>query len=70
MAQEEKKKKSNIAVRVKEAFGELKNVTFPSFNKVVKDTGVVLLVVLIFAVLIYGIDSGFSALWKLLVNIK
>ena len=36
---------------------ELKKVTWPTFGEVVKKTGVVLAVVIIFAVVIFGIDA-------------
>ena len=48
-------KKPNIFVRMgrklKEVFSELKKVTWPTFGKVVKATGVVLVVVVIFLVI-------------------
>ncbi|MBO5526287.1 MAG: preprotein translocase subunit SecE [Clostridia bacterium] len=68
----DKKKKPNIFVRmgrkIKEVFSELKKVNWPSFGKIVKSTGVVLVVVLIFIVVVTAIDSGLSALLKLLVG--
>lgn len=69
----ETEKKPNIFVRwgrkLKEVFSELKRVTWPSFGKVVKSTGIVLVVVLIFTVLITGINSGLQELLKLLTNV-
>ncbi|MGN0805890.1 MAG: preprotein translocase subunit SecE, partial [Candidatus Coproplasma sp.] len=66
----ETEKKPNIFVRmgrkIKEVFSELKRVTWPSFGKVVKATGVVLVVVLIFTVLITGINFGLQKLLELL----
>lgn len=68
----DKKKKPNIFVRmgkkIKEVFSELKKVNWPTFGKIVKSTGVVLVVVLIFIVVVTAIDSGLSALLKLLVG--
>ena len=62
----EKKKKNKVYVRIgrkiKEVFSELKRVTWPSFGKVVKATGVVLVVVLIFTVIITGINFGLEKL--------
>ena len=42
--------------RIKETFGELKKVTWPSFSKAMKQTGMVLSLVLVFGVLVLGID--------------
>lgn len=68
----ETEKKPNLFVRLgrklKEVFSELKRVTWPSFGKVVKSTGIVLVVVLIFTVLVTGINFGLQALLELLTN--
>lgn len=68
----ETEKKPNIFVRmgrkIKEVFSELKKVTWPSFGKVVKATGVVLVVVLIFTVIVTGINFGLQYLLELLTN--
>ncbi len=62
-----KEKKPNRLVRkFKETGSELKKVAWPSFSKVVKQTGVVLAVVLIFTIVIFGIDWVLSELFKLL----
>ena len=45
---------------------ELKKVTWPKFGTVVKQTGVVLVVVLVFLVIVTGIDSGLNALLQLI----
>lgn len=72
MAKKEAEKKPNIFVRmgrkIKEVFSELKKVTWPSFGKVVKATGVVLVVVLIFTVIVTGINFGLQALLELLTK--
>ena len=64
-----KDKKPNIFKRIgmklKDIFSELKKVSWPKFGKVVKQTGVVLVVVLIFLVVIFGFDFGLQALLKL-----
>lgn len=66
-------KKENFLKRwgkkIKEVFAELKKVTWPSFSKVVKQTGVVIGVVLIFVILITAIDFGLTNLLKLLNSI-
>ena len=69
-----KNKKPNVFKRFgkkcKEVFSELKKVSWPSASKVVKQTGVVLGVVLVFAVLITLIDLGLGELLKLLTSIS
>ena len=50
----EKKKRGNV---FKETFSELKKVTWPSFSTVVKQTGIVLAVVLIFLVVLLCFDQ-------------
>ncbi len=68
----DKNKKPNIFVRfgrkIKETFSELKRVTWPSFGKALKATGVVLVITLIFTVIVTGINSGFSALLELITK--
>ena len=70
MAKETKKEKkpSKIATKSKETVSELKKVTWPSFSKVVKQTAVVLGVVIFFMVILFGIDRLLSWLFSLLVN--
>ena len=55
--------------KIKEIFLELKKVTWPSFGKVVKQTGVVLAVCLVFLVVFSAIDLGLGQLMKMLTNI-
>ena len=66
-------KKPNIFVRMgrklKEVFSELKRVTWPTFPKVVKSTGVVLVVVRVFLVVVTGINFGLQALLDLVTGI-
>nr|MBO4517846.1 preprotein translocase subunit SecE [Clostridia bacterium] len=47
-----------IGLKLKDVFSELKRVTWPAFPKVVKKTGVVLVVVLAFLVIITAFDTG------------
>ncbi len=54
-----------IGIKIKDVFSELKKVTWPTFPKVVKQTGVVLAVVLIFLVVITAFDFGLFELLKL-----
>ncbi len=66
-------KKPNIFVRMgrklKETFSELKRVTWPTFPKVVKSTCVVLVVVLVFMVIVTGINYGLQELLSLITTI-
>lgn len=68
----DKNKKPNIFVRfgrkIKETFSELKRVSWPSFGKTVKSTGVVLGIVLIFTVIVTAFNSGFGALLELITK--
>ena len=66
------KKKSNKEPRkskTKETISELKKVSWPSFGKTMKQTGMVLSVVAIFMLVTLGIDSLLSWLLKLITNI-
>ncbi|MDD2226975.1 MAG: preprotein translocase subunit SecE [Clostridia bacterium] len=51
------KKPSKVKKKTKEVFSELKKVIWPTFPKVVKKTGTVIVVVLAFAVVLLGIDT-------------
>jgi phosphoenolpyruvate carboxykinase (ATP) len=50
------KKPNKIAQSLKNTGKELKKVTWPKFSEVVRQTGIVLAVVLVFAVVIFGFD--------------
>ena len=69
---QDKNKKPNIFVRmgrkIKETFSELKRVTWPTFGKALKATGVVLVIVLIFTVIVTGINYGLAELLDLMVS--
>ncbi len=62
----DKKERKGLKRRTKETVSELKKVTWPKFPEVVKKTGVVIAVVLIFAVILFGLDSLFGFLFNLL----
>ena len=66
-------KKPNIFVRMgrklKEVFSELKKVTWPSFGKVVKSTGIVIAVVLSFLVVFTAINFGLNELLGLITSL-
>ncbi len=70
---QQKNKKDNFFKRMgrklKEVFSELKKVSWPSFDKIVKQTAVVLGVVLMFMIVITLMDLGLGALLRLLTNI-
>lgn len=54
-----------IGMKTKDVFSELKKVSWPSFSKVVKKTGIVLVVVLIFLIVITAFDYGLLQLLQL-----
>lgn len=53
--------------RVKEVFSELKKVNWPTFKKTCKQTGTVLIVVVIFMLVVLGIDSLLAWLMSFVV---
>ena len=55
-----------IGAKFKETFSELKRVTWPSFSTVLKTTGVVLVVVLAFLVVVTGVDAVLNLLLGLI----
>ncbi|MDE7296452.1 MAG: preprotein translocase subunit SecE [Clostridia bacterium] len=69
---QDKNKKPNIFVRMgrklKETFSELKRVSWPTFGKALKATGVVLVIVLIFTVVVTGVNFGFGKLLELITK--
>lgn len=73
MANKNEAKKPNIFVRMgrklKETFSELKRVTWPTFPKVLRSTGAVLVVVLVFLVVLTGINQLLQFLLELLTSI-
>ncbi len=56
-AKKDKKERKNLSKKFKEVSSELKKVSWPSLSKVVRSTGVVLLVVIICTVVLLGIDT-------------
>ena len=65
-------KKPNIFKRmgkgIKEIISELKKVNWPTFAKVMAETGIVLAVVVFFLLIILGIDLLLTQLFTLLVK--
>ena len=58
---------ARLGQKIKDIFSELKKVSWPTFPKVLKQTGVVLLVVLAFLVVITAFDYG---LYNLLILVS
>ena len=54
--------------KLKETFSEIKRVTWPKFPTVLKTTGVVLVVVFVFLLIVTGVDSLLGWLLELLTN--
>ncbi len=69
MAAQQKAKKPGLFKRLGNFFvkswSELKKVAWPSFGTVLKNTGIVLCVVLFFAIILFGVDSLFAWLVSL-----
>ncbi|MDR0462569.1 MAG: preprotein translocase subunit SecE [Christensenellaceae bacterium] len=64
----EKADKPRFGQRFKDLFSELKRVKWPTAGQAFKQTGVVLGVVLVFAVVLFGINFGLTELFKLLTK--
>ena len=62
------KKQNGFVKYFKDLKSEFKKVVWPSWGKVVNNTGVVLAFMVVSALFIWGIDSGLSALLKLALN--
>ncbi len=63
------KKKTNGFVKYfKDLKSEFKKVVWPSRQKVINNTGVVLVFMTVTAIFIWGLDSGLSQLLKLALN--
>ena len=60
MATKSNRKRGRLGTFFVKSWSELKKVSWPTFKTVVKNTGIVLLVVLFFGVLILGFDSLLS----------
>ena len=68
LKKEKKEKKGGLFKKLKEAWSELKRVTWPGFSTVVKKTGVVILVVLIFTVVLFGIEYLLGLLYNVFMS--
>ena len=58
-----------VGAKLKETFSEIKRVTWPKFPTVVKTTGVVLVVVFVFLLIVTGVDALLGWLLELLTNV-
>ena len=69
-----KNKKPNwfrrAGAKIKETFSELKRVTWPKLPVVLKTTGVVLIIVAAFLVVVTAVDQGLLALLEELTSIQ
>ena len=68
-----KVKKANtntLGDKIKGTYNELKKVSWPSFGRVVKQTGVVLAFVISFVVILLGFNSLFGWLYDLFTSIQ
>ena len=63
---EKKPKEKKFRKKVRETTSELKKVSWPSFGEVCKKTGIVLSVVVIFGVVLFGLDVALYYLFGLL----
>lgn len=63
-----KEKKGGVGKKFKETVSELKKVSWPGFGTVVKKTGVVLAVVVIFTVVLFGFDYVLGLLYNLFTS--
>ncbi|MBE5739674.1 MAG: preprotein translocase subunit SecE [Clostridiales bacterium] len=55
-----------VGAKCKETFSELKRVTWPSFTTVLKTTGVVLVIVAVFLIVVTGVDQLLTFLLNLI----
>ena len=55
-----------VGAKCEETFSELKRVTWPSFTTVLKTTGVVLVIVAVFLIVVTGVDQLLTFLLNLI----
>ena len=55
-----------VGAKIKETFSELKRVTWPKLSTVLKTTGVVLVIVAAFLIIVTGIELGLKELLGLI----
>ncbi len=59
-----------VGAKIKETFSELKRVTWPKFGTAIKTTGVVLVVVLAFLIVVTATDFGLLELLKVVTKMQ
>ncbi len=62
------KEKGKFKRKARETMSELKKVTWPSFGEVCKKTGIVLSVVVVFGLVLFGLDALLGFLFGLLTK--
>ena len=67
----EKKKNvfSKIVKYFRECKGEIKKITWPTMNSVLKNVGIVVAVIIVMGLFIFGLDFGLSALLKQIMSV-
>ena len=65
--QKNKKKRRSLIRFFKDVAGELKKTTWPTGKELMKTTIAVIIFIAIFAVVVYGIDTGLGAVFKFVV---
>ena len=63
------KKPNRVVKYFKDLKSEFKKVVWPSKKTVINNTGVVLTAMIISGLAIFGLDSGFAALFKALLSL-
>ena len=54
--------------KTRDLISELKKVTWPGFSKTMKQTGIVIGVVVFFLLIVFAMDLGLSQLYQLLID--
>ena len=62
------KEKFSLVTYIKETKAELKRVTWPTRTELLKNTGVVLTVVILSTILVWGLDTILSSALKLILK--
>ena len=62
------KKKFKLGTFIKETRQELKRVSWPTRKELIKNTGVVLTVIILTTILVWGLDSALSAALNLILK--
>lgn len=65
----QKKKRKSLGTILKEFKSDLKKITWPTFKKVLKNTGLVLVSMIIISAVISLVDLGLNELLKLFVTV-